>query len=92
MAYFTASTDPVDTNKKFAASLNLDYPILSDPDAKVAAAYGVLYPGRKMARRWTFYIGKDGKVLYIDKRVNARAHGKDIAKKLEELGIPKREK
>ena len=32
VAYFTASTDPVETNKKFAESLGVDYPILSDPD------------------------------------------------------------
>ncbi len=30
-AYFTASTDDVDTNTKFAESLSADYPILSDP-------------------------------------------------------------
>ena len=36
-----ASTRP-DDNKKFAESLDADYPILSDPDKSVAKAYGVL--------------------------------------------------
>lgn len=90
MAYFAASTDDPETNKRFAASLNLDYPILSDPDKKVATAYGVLRPERGFANRWTFYIRKDGKLMYIDKEVKAATHGKDVAKKLEELGVAKR--
>ncbi len=35
VAYFAASVDDAETNKKFAESLELDYPILSDPDKKV---------------------------------------------------------
>ena len=69
MAYFTASVDPPDVNKKFAESLELDYPILSDPGKEVARAYGVVSGERTVAMRWTFYIGKDGKILYIDKEV-----------------------
>ena len=38
MAYFTASCDDVETNKKFAESLKLDYPILSDPYSYVRNA------------------------------------------------------
>lgn len=73
-------------NQAFAASLGLDYPILSDPGHETAKAYGVLNP-RGMANRWTFYIGKDGKVLHIDKTVKAGAHGADLAAKLKELGV-----
>ena len=42
VAYFTASVDTPEQNKKFAESLDLDYPILSDPDKTVAKAYGVM--------------------------------------------------
>ena len=44
VAYFTASVDTPELNKQFAESLDLDYPILSDPDKSVAKAYGVLMP------------------------------------------------
>ena len=87
MAYFTASCDSAETNKKFAQSLGLDYPILSDPEGKVAQAYGVVTGKRKFPFRWTFYIGKDGKILHIDKKVKPGNHGRDIAKKLKELGV-----
>ena len=44
-------------------------------------------PERQFPFRWTFYIGEDGKLLYIDKNVNAADHGKDVVAKLKELGV-----
>ena len=85
-AYFTASVDDAETNKKFAESLKLDYPILSDPNKETAKAYGVLND-RGMANRWTYYIDKNGKIAHIDKQVNVDSHGKDIAAKLDSLGV-----
>lgn len=90
MAYFAASCDDVETNTEFAKSLELDYPILSDPDRKTAEAYGLISGGRKFSSRTTIYIGKDGKILFIDNAVKAGSHGADIAAKLEELGVDRK--
>jgi peroxiredoxin Q/BCP len=90
VAYFTASCDTPAFNKEFAESLSVDYPILSDPEKSVAKAYGVLNEGRGVPNRWTFYIGKDGKILYIDKEVKFAEHGKDVAAKLDELKVAKK--
>jgi thioredoxin-dependent peroxiredoxin len=90
VAYFTASTDPAEKNKKFAESLSVDYPILSDPDGSVATAYGLYNPEKKAAARWTIYIGKDGKILHIDKSVKTESHGADVAAKLGELGVERK--
>jgi len=90
VAYFAASTDDAETNKKFAESLGLDYPILSDPGGKVAGTFGVLRTG--YAARHTFYIGKDGTILFVDREVKPATAGEDIARRLAELKIPKREK
>jgi len=87
VAYFTASCDTVELNTKFAKSLELDYSILSDPSGKAAKAYGVVSAKRSFPQRWTFYIGKDGKILYIDKKVKAGTHGKDMAARLKQLGV-----
>ena len=81
---FAASVDAVEANAKFAQSLGIDYPILSDPTKEVARAYGVLAPSG-FASRWTFYIGADGRILDIDKKVSASTHGDDIAAKLADL-------
>ena len=89
-AYFTASCDPADGargNISFAKSLDLDYPILSDPSKKTAKAYGVVTLTRPFAHRWTFYIGKDGKILKIDKKVRAGDDGANAAKALKALGV-----
>ena len=42
---------------------------------------------RPFPHRWTFYIGKDGKILKIDKKVNARTDVDNCAKALKELGV-----
>jgi peroxiredoxin Q/BCP len=90
VAYFTASCDAPETNKKFAEEYKLDYPILSDPEKGTARAYGVVHEGRDNPERWTFYIDKEGAVKFIDKKVSTKSHGEDIAKKLEELGVAKK--
>jgi len=87
VAYFAASVDSPETNQKFAESLGLDYPILSDPGKEVARAYGVVAGDRQTASRWTFYIGKDGKILHVDRQVSAGSAGKDVVERLKALGI-----
>ena len=81
--------DDAETNKKFAESLEADYPILSDPEKKTAAAYGVL-GASGFAARTTFYIGPDGKIIEIDRKISVKTAGEDIAKKLGELGVAKK--
>jgi peroxiredoxin Q/BCP len=89
VAYFTASVDDAEQNKKFAESLSLDYPILSDPTKENAKKFGVLND-RGMANRWTFYIDKNGKIAHVDQKVSTDNHGKDIAAKLKELNVDAR--
>jgi thioredoxin-dependent peroxiredoxin len=87
VAYFTASVDKPEDNKKFSEQLDLDYPILSDPDKTAAEAYGVVNPARGFANRWTFYIDKDGVIKEIDKKVNVNSAAEDVIAKVKELGL-----
>ena len=80
----------METNTKFAKSLELDYPILSDPDREAASAYGLVKGKKGLPARRTIYVGKDGKILHIDSSVSARSHGGDIAAKLAELEVEKK--
>jgi peroxiredoxin Q/BCP len=83
------SVDTPEENRKFAEHVEADYPILSDPTKETATAYGVL--GRLgVASRWTFYIGPDGRILYIDKAVKTSTAGADVAARLAELGVARR--
>jgi peroxiredoxin Q/BCP len=90
VAYFTASTDPVDKNADFAKSLDLDYPILCDPEGTNAKLFGVLNATGKAASRVTFIIAKDGKILSVDDQVKTETHGQDLASQLEKLGVAKK--
>lgn len=90
VAVYAASVDSAEDNAAFAKELGLDYPILSDPTKEVATAFGVIGPGKDYASRWTFIIGKDGKVLDVLRQVDPETHGKDVAKRLGELGVPRR--
>jgi peroxiredoxin Q/BCP len=89
VTYFMASVDPLAKNKGFAAAHNAEFPLLSDPDKTTAKAYGVLNL-LGVANRQTFYIGKDGTIIAIDRKVNPATAAQDIAARLKELGIPKR--
>ena len=83
------SVDTPEENKAFAEKERADFPLLSDPSKEVARKYGVLGLVR-LPRRWTFYIGPDGKILDIDKSVSAGTAGADLANKLKALGIKQR--
>jgi peroxiredoxin Q/BCP len=69
--------------------LQVDFPILSDPIKAVARSYGVLIPVVGLPHRWTFYIGADGRIVEIDKSVNAKTAGTDLAAKLAALHVPR---
>jgi len=42
------------------------------------------------ASRWTFYIGRDGRILHIDKDVSPSTAGEDVVARLKTLGVPLR--
>lgn len=87
VAYFTASVDEPDYNKKFAESVSADFPILSDPGKEVAEAYGVVHEGRPVPERWTFYIDKEGVIRGIDREVKPAQAAEDVVAKVKQLKL-----
>ena len=76
------------TNREFARVNGSASPILSDADRKISMSYQALnVEGR--SNRWTFYIGPDGMIEYIDKKVNPATAGVDLVSNLKRLGVPK---
>lgn len=62
------SADPVAKQAKFAAKYDFDYPLLSDTDGAVAAAFGVkrgLLGALLPVKRTTFVIDTDRRVLAV---------------------------
>src|SRR5205814_10661973 len=70
------STDDLATQKKFAESLKLPFPLLADPDGTVARAYGVL--DGKTARRTTFVIDRHGTIVKIVDGLSAISPGSSL--------------
>jgi thioredoxin-dependent peroxiredoxin len=88
-AVFMVSLDPPEQNAAFAKSVDAKQVLLSDEGGSVASAYGV-GGGGGYAKRWTYYVDKDGVVRAIDTEVDTDTAGADIARKLGELGFPKK--
>ena len=84
------SLDTPAKNQEFAEGLEAKHVLLSDPTGETARAYGVTGFGGLFAKRWTFYIDRDGVIRAIDKSVSTATAGQDIARRLEALGVPRR--
>jgi peroxiredoxin Q/BCP len=85
------SVDTLEQNTAFAKQENANFPLLADPTQQTANKYGVLRDyGElgKLANRWTFYIGPDGKIEAIDKTVNPATSGQVLVDKLKQLKVP----
>lgn len=78
------STDSLESHDKFTDKHHLNFPLLSDQTADVAKMYGVWKEKNMYGRRtWgvarmTYWIGADGRVKKIYKKVDTARHAEDI--------------
>jgi peroxiredoxin Q/BCP len=78
------SADSLESHDKFRNKHSLNFPLLADQTADVAKMYGVwkeknLYGRRTWGvARTTFWIGQDGLVKKIYKKVDTARHAEDI--------------
>lgn len=78
------STDSMESHDKFLAKHNLNFPLLSDATSDVAKMYGVWREKNNYGRRtWgvartTFWIGADGRIKKIYKKIDTARHAEDI--------------
>jgi thioredoxin-dependent peroxiredoxin len=78
------SPDSVKSHQNFIQKQNLNFTLLSDPDHKVAEAYGAwgeksMYGKKYMGiLRTTFVIGKDGKIKKVFEKVKPEGHAEEI--------------
>jgi peroxiredoxin Q/BCP len=85
------SADDVKSHQKFTEKYDLNFPLLADPEHKVAEMYGVwqeknLY-GRKSwgIRRTTFIIDEQGKIAHVFGKVDTSTHSHDVLEALKAL-------
>jgi peroxiredoxin Q/BCP len=79
------STDDIESHEKFQQKYGLNFPLLSDAEARVARAYGVyvkknLYGKERWGvRRSTFVIGPDGRIVQVFPKVSPEDHAAEIS-------------
>ena len=84
------STDSVESHEKFAEKHHLNFPLLADRTADIAKMYGVwkeknLYGRRTWGvARTTFWIGTDGRIKKIWKKVDTSRHAEDVLAEIHE--------
>jgi peroxiredoxin Q/BCP len=80
------SFDSPDSHQKFIAKYNLNFPLLADTDGKIADAYGVRSaPGHNRARRVSFLIGLDGKIVHVTDNPRADVHLDEMHEAIDKL-------
>lgn len=78
------STDSLQSHEKFRGKHNLNFPLLSDQTADVAKMYGAWKEKNMYGRRtWgvarmTYWIGPDGRVKKVYKKVKAAEHADEV--------------
>ena len=88
---YGVSKDSIESHCKFRDKYKLNFPLLADPDHKVAEKYGAwreknMYGKKSMGiQRSTFLIDRDGKVRKVWKRVQVDGHEAEVLKALAEL-------
>ena len=80
------SIDSAEAHKEFIRRNRLPFPLLLDPNKKIATAYGAAngIPILGLDRRITYAIDEDGKVLKVYPSVDPSTHANEI---LNDLGI-----
>ncbi|MEM9184875.1 MAG: thioredoxin-dependent thiol peroxidase [Planctomycetota bacterium] len=88
---FGVSPDSVESHVKFRDKHDLNFPLLADPDHKVAEKYGAwreknMYGKKSMGiQRSTFLIDGSGKVAKLWKRVKVEGHDEQVLAALASL-------
>jgi thioredoxin-dependent peroxiredoxin len=76
------SADDESSHQAFTQKYNLNFPLLADTNQSLIKAYDV--DGGGYAKRVTYVIDGDGKIIHVDGTVNTSTHASDI---LQALGL-----
>lgn len=85
---YGVSRDSIDSHTKFKTKYNLPFPLLSDPEHKLAESYGAwgeknMYGKKTMGIiRSTFVIDEEGKIEKIYKNVKVDGHAEKLLENL----------
>jgi peroxiredoxin Q/BCP len=70
------SADDETSHQAFTQKYNLTFPLLADTEKTLIKAFDV--DGGGYAKRVTYVIGPDGKIIHVDASVNTSTHANDL--------------
>ena len=79
------SHDTADSHAKFAEKYNLNFSLLPDPDGTIIKAYGVKMFALSVAKRVSFLIGKDGKIVHVTEAASPQTHFAEMQEAIDGL-------
>jgi len=79
------SINTVEDQKKFSEKYNLNFPLLADADAKVSKLFDVKRPFLPVAKRWTFIINPEGKIVDIGEDVDPVLDSERVVNRIKEI-------
>jgi peroxiredoxin Q/BCP len=89
------STDSLESHDKFRGKYELNFPLLSDATGDIVKMYGVWKEKNMYGKRYwgiartTFWIGPDGKIKKIWKKVDMKRHAEEVLAALDEAHAKK---
>lgn len=81
------STDSIKSHKKFTEKYDLNFTLLSDKSKILCSACGVKGVSGVTAKRTTFLLDTEGKIIHIWENVKARGHAENVLKKVKESDL-----
>jgi len=81
---YGVSNDSVESHGKFSKKYDLNFPLLADPKSEIIKAYGT---GSILgvSKRWTFIVGPELKIRWIQKSVVPAKNASEVAEVLKSL-------
>lgn len=82
---FGVSFDSIESHRAFAEKHHLPFDLLSDVEKRLAKAFGIATDASPVPPRVTFVIGVDGRIAYVNDKVNPLTHSAEVRAVVQKL-------
>lgn len=89
LAVIGVSYDTVEKHRQFIAKHQLNFTLLADPEGKIIEAYDAKMPFLRLAKRVSFLIGTDGRIIHVTDSLSPKVHFQEIQAALDQLAAKK---
>ena len=79
------SADKAEVQKRFVEAFALEFPLVPDPDKHIIDAYGAREVVGLTAKRRTFVVGPDGRIVRVWAAVKVEGHAQAVLEAIREM-------